>query len=82
MTTRDDYARAVMPGAADATAARAELDAMHMHARSALDSLRLVGRLVERSGYVRRSCLALALACVEGLLRVVEWDLDAMRSDS
>jgi hypothetical protein len=55
---------------------------MHMHARSALDSLRLVGRLVERSGYVRRSCLALALACVEGLLRVVEWDLDAMRSDS
>jgi hypothetical protein len=78
MTTRDDYARAVMPGAKHAREAQTVLDCVHACAREALTALRSAQRFMDSGGYIRRSCLSLAIVGVSGLLRVVEFDAAEM----
>jgi hypothetical protein len=66
--TRDDYARSV--GLPDAARAESALDRIEHRAQLALDHLERAELYALESGYVRRSCLALALYAARGLLAV------------
>jgi hypothetical protein len=78
--SRDEYARSVgfYGHVRDPVA---WLRDMEREAVTALMALRFIHGHVKCSGYARRSCLAVALRAVRGLLAVVRWDLERVSKE-
>jgi hypothetical protein len=79
--TRDEYARSVGLRCVGAYPAHEHLADIAFAAGRALEFLESAELRVRRTGYARRSCLAVALAATRGLLAVVRWDLERVSKE-